>query len=33
MVRVRGAIELCLEVGDDTVEPPGFIGVQKITVA
>ena len=33
MVRVREAIELCLEAGGDTVEPLGFIGVQKITVA
>lgn len=33
MVRVREAIELCLEVGGNTVETLGFIGVQKITVA
>jgi predicted RNase H-like HicB family nuclease len=31
--RVRGAIELCLEVHGQSVEPLDFIGVQKITVA
>jgi predicted RNase H-like HicB family nuclease len=33
MARVREAVELCLEVQGDTVEPLDFIGVQKITVA
>lgn len=33
MVRVREAIELCLEVEGEPAEPLGFIGVQKITVA
>jgi hypothetical protein len=32
MVRVREAIELCLEVQAVSVEPLDFIGVQKITV-
>lgn len=33
MVRVREAIELCLEVEGESVEPLDFVGVQKITVA
>jgi len=33
MVRVREAVELCLEVQSEPVEPLDFIGVQKITVA
>jgi predicted RNase H-like HicB family nuclease len=33
MTRIREAVELCLEVQGDTVEPLDFIGVQKITVA
>jgi predicted RNase H-like HicB family nuclease len=33
MARVREAVELCLEVQDESVEPLDFIGVQKITVA
>ena len=33
MARVREAIELCLEVQGEPVEPLDFIGVQKITVA
>ena len=33
MARVREAVELCLEVQADGVEPLDFIGVQKITVA
>lgn len=33
MDRVREAIELCLEVeGEETVETPSFIGVQRVTV-
>jgi len=32
MERVREAIELCLEVEGDSLEPLDFIGVQKITV-
>ena len=33
MVRVREAIELCLEVRGETVEPLDFIGVQKVSIA
>ena len=33
MARVRAAVELCLEVHGENVEPVDFIGVQKITVA
>jgi predicted RNase H-like HicB family nuclease len=33
MARVREAVELCLEVQGESVEPLDFIGVQKITVA
>jgi predicted RNase H-like HicB family nuclease len=32
MLRVREAIELCLEVQGEDVEPLDFVGVQKITV-
>jgi predicted RNase H-like HicB family nuclease len=31
--RIQEAIELCLEVRQDQIEPLEFIGVQKITVA
>jgi len=33
MVRVREAIELCLEVQGEPPEPLDFVGVQRITVA
>lgn len=33
MERIREAIELCLDVEGDSLEPLDFIGVQKITVA
>src|SRR3970282_2297656 len=33
MARVREAVELCLEVQGENVEPLDFIGVHKITVA
>lgn len=33
MVRVREAIELCLEVQGEAPEPLDFIGVQRISVA
>lgn len=33
MERVREAIELCLEVEGEDVEPLDFVGVQRITVA
>ena len=33
MARMREAVELCLEVQGDAVEPLDFIGVQRITVA
>ena len=32
MDRVREAIELCLEVQGDKMEPLDFVGVQKVTV-
>jgi predicted RNase H-like HicB family nuclease len=32
MKRVREAIELCLEVEDDTESSPDFVGVQRIAV-
>lgn len=33
MVRVREAVELCLEVEGDDTEPMTFVGVQRIVVA
>jgi len=33
MERIREAIELCLEVQGDRIEPLDFIGVQKVTIA
>ena len=33
MVRIREAIELCLEVQGDSLESLDFVGVQRITVA
>jgi predicted RNase H-like HicB family nuclease len=32
MVRIREAVELCLEVQGESVEKLDFIGVQRITV-
>jgi predicted RNase H-like HicB family nuclease len=32
MVRVKEAIELCLEVQDDDTEELAFVGVQRVTV-
>lgn len=32
MERIREAIELCLEVEEDTVEPLEFVGIQKVAV-
>jgi predicted RNase H-like HicB family nuclease len=32
MARIREAIELCLEVHGDKLEPLDFVGVQKVTV-
>lgn len=32
MERIREAIELCLEVEEETVEPLEFVGVQRILV-
>lgn len=32
LVRVREAIELCLEAQGDKLEPLDFVGVQKVTV-
>lgn len=33
MVRIREAIELCLEMNGDDAEPLDFVGVQRISVA
>ncbi len=33
MRRVREAIELCLEVQGDTLEPIDFIGIQKVVLS
>lgn len=32
MVRISEAIELCLEVQGDKLEPLDFVGVQKVTI-
>jgi len=32
MKRVQEAIELCLEVADEDVEPRDFVGVQRVLV-
>jgi predicted RNase H-like HicB family nuclease len=32
MVRIKEAIELCLEVEGDGLEPMDFIGVQRVSV-
>ena len=32
MARIREAIELCLEVEGDHVEPVDFVGVQRVSV-
>ncbi len=32
MVRIREAIELCLEVQGDRLEPLDFVGVQRVSV-
>ncbi len=32
MERIREAIELCLEVEGDNLEPLDFIGVQRVTI-
>ena len=32
MVRIREAIELCLEVQGEELEPLDFVGVQRVTV-
>ncbi len=33
MERIREAIQLCLEVQGDEVEPLTFVGLQRITIA
>jgi predicted RNase H-like HicB family nuclease len=33
MERIREAIELCLEVQEETPEPLDFVGVQRISIA
>jgi len=32
MKRIREAIELCLEVEEERIAPPEFVGVQRISV-
>lgn len=32
MERIQEAIQLCLEVEEDTVEPLEFVGVQRVSV-
>jgi len=32
MARISEAIELCLEVQGDSLEPLDFVGVQKVTI-
>jgi predicted RNase H-like HicB family nuclease len=32
MKRIREAIELCLEVANENIESPEFLGVQRVTV-
>jgi predicted RNase H-like HicB family nuclease len=32
MIRVREAIELCLEVQGDKLEPLDFVGLQRVTI-
>jgi predicted RNase H-like HicB family nuclease len=32
MERIKEAIELCLEVQDDELEPLDFVGLQRVTV-
>ena len=32
MVRIREAIELCLEAGDEEITPHEFVGVQRIWI-
>lgn len=33
MVRIREAIELCLEVEGEPVAPLEFVGIQRVTIA
>lgn len=33
MVRIREAIELCIEVNGDSIEPLDFVGIQRVSVA
>ncbi len=33
MVRIREAVEVCLEAQGDSLEPLDFVGVQTISVA
>lgn len=33
MARVKEAIELCLEVEGEEIEPLDFVGVQRVTIA
>ena len=31
MVRIREAIELCIEVNGDSIEPLDFVGIQRVS--
>ncbi len=33
MQRIREAIELCIEVNGDSVEPLDFVGIQRVSIA
>ena len=33
MVRIREAIELCIEANGDSIEPLDFVGIQRISIA
>lgn len=33
MVRIREAIELCIEVNGDSIEPLDVVGIQRVSVA
>jgi predicted RNase H-like HicB family nuclease len=33
MERIREAIELCIEVNGDSIEPLDFVGIQRVSIA
>jgi predicted RNase H-like HicB family nuclease len=33
MERIREAIELCIEVNGDKIEPLDFVGIQRVSIA